>query len=509
MEDHTLNIVEWCEAVLRCLPYATIVTDKRGHILFVNDTAEDLAGVTRVHSIGRPLGEVFRLANPEAKVPSARAIGQLRVPKFYRRTFLVRKNGSKTLINASIAPVIGDRGVQHGLVVLFRDVSKDVANERMLVDRQKIEAISNMARSVGLDFSSWLTTISGHASSIADNVIPGTRAHDEALRIVEAAGQAGGLAKRLLGIAKPGGTTGDVKLGNVPTSEIIRNAISLVEGSFTERKIVFKCKDIDDVPYVIADAGQLLDCMMNLFTNSAEAMPEGGTIHIDFSEKTEGNQEYVVLRIKDTGRGMTKEVMNQVFEPFFSTKQSESSVGLGLTVVNNSVRSWGGYVTLHSKVNDSTVVRLFIRKADVQPAAAKEPTHQAGGETVLLADDDGELLAEMADALRQAGYKILTAGGGQECLKLFKSKPDEIAIVVLDAIMPGINGKQVLREILATDPTASILITSGFSRDYVRGYMEKGSWAFIQKPFEQGQLITTIRRVIDQRSAAIKRAATA
>ncbi|MBA4389294.1 MAG: hypothetical protein C0404_15085 [Verrucomicrobia bacterium] len=497
METSTHNQGNRAEKVLGSVPYALLVTDRRGVITFINGLAEEVLGVSRAYAINRPLGDVFRLANPEAKIPSTRTIGQLKAPKFYRRSFLVKRNGDKTLINASIAPIDGGHD---GLVVLFRDVSKEVAVERMNLDRQKIDAIGNMARSVGLDFTRLLGGIVGQASSIADNLIPNTRAHEEALQILSTAKQAGALTKRLLSIAKASSSKGDMKLENVALGEVISDAISLVEGSFAERKIAFKFKALETIPHIVADSSQLLDCLMNIFMNSADAMPNGGAITIDTMEKADGNKRLVVLRIKDTGKGMTKEVLDQIFEPFFTTKDSASSVGLGLTVVNSSVKQWGGTVKVRSKVNHGTTIRIFMKKADVQPHAAKEVQVRTGGETILVVDDDSETLSSTVETLVKAGFKTIEAHDGDSAVKLFKKHGGTIALSIVDVIMPDKSGKQVLDEILALNPAAAIIMTSGFSRDYVRAHLEKGAWGFLQKPVDQDQLLGAVRRAMDQRS---------
>jgi len=355
---------------------------------------------------------------------------------------------------------------------------------------------------VAHDLNHWLALISGHALSIADNLLPNTRAHEEALKIIISTRYVGGLAKRLLGIARASRTGSTVRTEQIALDEAVTNAVSMAEATLPDRHIRFKIRGLGKVPYVVANSDQLLDCLINLFLNSADAMAKGGTVTIDAREISERNKNFVVLRVHDTGRGMSKEVLSHIFEPFFTTKGADSALGLGLTVVKNSLEQWGGFVKVWSKPNRGTCFSLYIPRGTLQSRKEQKKTASAGGETVLVVDDDVAILNETKKMLKDEGYKVLTASSGAEGISVFKKNLKGIQISAIDVVMPDKDGKSVLKKIREIDPTALIIMTSGFSRDYVRSYLERGAWSFLQKPLDRVQLLSLVRRMLDEKMAA-------
>jgi CheY-like chemotaxis protein len=387
-------------------------------------------------------------------------------------------------------------------------VSEAAAEEQMSLDRQKILAIGSLARNVSMDFSNWLSAISGHASSIADNLIPNTRAHEEALHILEVAEQASGLTKRLLSVARATDVKGDGKVEKIALDEIVKDAITLVESAFLKQKIAVKVRPLGNTHYVLAESGLLLDCLMHVFLNAADAIPNGGTIAIDIAEETDSGKPFVALRVHDTGPGMERETMDQIFQPFFTAKKGRGPTsGLGLSIVLSAIHKWGGFIKIRSQSGRGTSLRLFLPAADVPPPKEQRgKAEQVGGETILFADDDAELTATMKTVLKEAGYRVFDATTGEDAVSIYKKYSEKINLSIIDVVMPGKDGKHVLGQILRVDPTAPIVMASGFSRDYVRGYLERGAWAFLQKPYDHAQLLTIIRRVLDQKKTARQKA---
>ena len=499
----------WADLILRDAGDAIIATSKDGLVAFMNTVAEDMTGIPHKAALGLPLHEVFRLTHPNVTLPAPRAFRKHRVPRYLRRLTLVAKSGKKTLVDGTIAPILGRKANVIGSVLVFRDVAENVAEEQASLDRQKIVAIGGLARSVSLDFSNWLSAISGHASSIADNLIPNTRAHEEALRILDVAEQAGGLTKRLLSVARAANVKGEAKMERLSLEEIIKDAITLVESTFLKRKISFTVKALDATHYVLAESGLLLDCLIHLFLNAAETISNGGAIRLDVSEDTVAGRHFVTLRIRDTGHGIAKDLLEHIHQPLLTTRRGVASTGgLGLAMAQAAVHKWGGLIKIRSRAQ-GTSMRVLLPRADAP--SAKEPRtrepEQAGAETILFVDDDAKLVTAMKSALQGAGYRVLDATSAEDSVAIYTERSEQIQLCIVDVVMPGKDGKHVLGEILRLDPTAPVIMTSGFSRDYVRGYLERGAWAFIQKPYDSAQLLTVVRRVLDQKTARQKAAA--
>lgn len=493
-------------SIVNGLEDAVLATDRHGRIVSVNPAAERLMGLRGQDLIGKSLRGSIRVrqadTGAEVALPTPRFFQKNRRPRHLSHLMLVPPSGDEKLVDVVITPMSGYRGAIDGTVLVLRDVGDTVLAARAAMDQEKIQAIGTMAGSMAREFSDSLGTIAGHASSVADGVIPLTRPHKEALRILEASDHAGGLVKRLMSIARSSNSQGDPEMLDISLGEVVANAIELVRRSLELRGIIFKVRDIEGMPYVVANENQLLDCLIALFSNAATAMPDGGTITIDVSEKQGTNDAgaFVVLRIRDTGCGMTKEIIRQIFDPFFSTKHRDVAIGLGLSVVKSSVEGWGGSVKVRSHPGHGTSFRLLIPKADTQPTKERGRAH-AGGETILVVDDDRDTLADATKILRKAGYSVHVADGGERGLKLYERHADKIALSIVDVIMPGMDGKGVLEGILATDPTAAIIMTSGFSREYVRGYLERGAWEFMQKPLDHDLCLGIVRRLLDKRVA--------
>jgi PAS domain S-box-containing protein len=492
------------EGILRHLPCAVITVDKKWTVVSVNPAAEALTGRTSDKWAGQSPSEILKLLdrnNKDIQIPTARVLQQQRQPITYWGVLLSTANGSLVPVDITFSPVASYRAAPSGYVIVFTNASERVRKDEESLNRHKMEAISTISGSISHDFSNSLSVISGHASSIIENLIPKTRAHEEALRILDAAKRAGTIAKRLMGIARIGTMRTDMTVETVALGTIVKEAVRIVEDTTGAQKISFKIRNADAMPYIMADDRQMLDCLLNLLLNSVEAMPDGGTIAIDTTESTLRKTNYVVLRIRDTGTGMSKDVLARAVEPFFSTKPVGTGAGLGLTVVETSLKRWGGFLKIRSRPEQGTSIRLFLRKARSQPReSARE--ERSGRETILIIDDKKGLLTDSADALRLAGYNVHTALGGDEGLALYKKHADEIDLSIIDFVMPNTYGKKVLEEILAADPTALIIMMSGFSRDYLRTLLERGAWGFIQKPFTNEHLLATVRRLLDQEIAS-------
>ena len=499
MNDHNSDA---CEAVLRSLSDGVLSTNKKGVISDVNPAAETLLATPLEDLTGLTLEEAVPLVNPKTgepiRLPSPRSFQRRRDDAHtHQGVFLARRDGIRLMVDAEVLPLRGYRGSLSGSVLVLRDVTAQAVLERGRLDQQRISAIGDLAGNIARDFINWFGVISSHAASIADNVLPHTRAHDEARSILETSKQASGLTKRLLSVARAG-SEHEPSVERIALGDIVTDAVSLAQGTFAPPEIAFSHPPVKMMPYVMADAAQLRDCLVNLFRNAADAMDNSGTITLEVSDKVEPRQRFTVLRVSDTGKGIEHAILESIFDPFFTTKEQGWAMGLGLTVVKTAVQAWGGRITVRSRPGDGSSFRLFIPKADVQNERGASEDDRTPV-SVLVVDDNPSTLRSMAVALEDAGYDVLAANGGEKAITLFRANSERIAVSVVDVVMPEQDGKKVLEQLLDIDPTAQVVMTSGFSRDYVRGYLERGAWAFLQKPYAPDALLHTVKRTLDQR----------
>ncbi len=511
--EHTDNL-DYAD-VLKAVPGAVLVTDKAGCIVLMSRAAEIMLGRPMAECKEKPIRQIVSLIDAgtrRAVKPSySRTLRHGTISDLPLNIKLVSKDEREFQVNGSCAPTRNASGSITGLVLAFCNVSADYELQRKLIEKQKMDAIGTLAGSVAQEFSNVLSVISGYASSIVESLIPTTRGHENALKICDAAEHGGQLASRLLSIARASDLASDVQITPVSLAKVLRSAIDLVKGTFDEKNIVFKTKALSGLPYVMVDQAHLMDALVNLFLNSAEAMPNGGIITIDSLArpiaKPANNLNprakagvYVILRIRDDGTGMSKEVLDHCFDPFFSTKELSTSMGLGLTVIQGAVQKCGGWIKVRSRPGQGSSFRLFIPKAKDQKgiSARKDRGFDARGKTILIVDDKKEARDKAAAILKDAGYKLHVAGNGEQAVYLYREHADTIDLSIIDVIMRGKDGKGVLDDILKIEPAALVIMTSGFSREYVRSYLERGSWGFIQKPYEAKQLLGVIERVLSQ-----------
>jgi CheY-like chemotaxis protein len=253
---------------------------------------------------------------------------------------------------------------------------------------------------------------------------------------------------------------------------------------------------------------------MNLAVNAMDAMPEGGKIIIE-TEKVTLNEEfckahlgarpgqYVMLSISDTGHGMSKETLEHVFEPFYTTKEVGKGTGLGLAMVYGIVKNHEGYILCYSEPETGTTFKIYLpaieQEGDKDHPRDLEDQLQGGTETILLVDDEEYIRELGVELLGDAGYTVITATDGESGLELYRQKQEQIDLVILDLVIPGMGGKKCFEEVLKVNPRAKILIVSGYSANGPgKEAIEAGARDFVGKPFDVEHMLEVVRNILDQ-----------
>ncbi len=424
-------------------------------------------------------------------------------PKRYE-TVLVSASGVHldVGVSANMAEVDGVPSV----VAVVHDIAGQKKARQVAVENERLEAVRTMARGVGNNFSNILSVINSYAASIADSFLPNTRPHESARKILDAARHAGELTKRLLGVVRVSGHGSDVRVQPVALVSAVQKACELIIPTLKESGITLELQGGSDDLHGMADAGQLLDVLMNILLNGSDAMPQGGTLTVRVSESAgkdvtpaEDVIATVQVSVTDTGIGMTDQQVSRVFEPFYTTKVDRDAFGLGLSVAQSMVNSWGGQIEISSQPGVGTTVTIRMRRAD--PPLREEGAGSDGERfTVLLVEDHAGRRRMMAQVLESLGYSVIEAADGEQAITIYREKADGIDLTVLDWMMPGVDGREVLQVIQAHDPESKVLMTSGFSRDYVRSQVRMGAWAFLQKPFSAEQFKESVGKVLGLRA---------
>jgi CheY-like chemotaxis protein len=270
-----------------------------------------------------------------------------------------------------------------------------------------------------------------------------------------------------------------------------------------------------ETPAIVnGDPVQVEQALMNLAVNAMDAMPEGGKIIIE-TEKVTLNEEfckahlgarpgqYVMLSISDTGHGMSKETLEHVFEPFYTTKEVGKGTGLGLAMVYGIVKNHEGYILCYSEPETGTTFKIYLpaieQEGDKDHPRDLEDQLQGGTETILLVDDEEYIRELGVELLGDAGYTVITATDGESGLELYRQKQEQIDLVILDLVIPGMGGKKCFEEVLKVNPRAKILIVSGYSANGPgKEAIEAGARDFVGKPFDVEHMLEVVRNILDQ-----------
>jgi two-component system cell cycle sensor histidine kinase/response regulator CckA len=266
-----------------------------------------------------------------------------------------------------------------------------------------------------------------------------------------------------------------------------------------------------DLGWVKADPGQLEQILLNLMVNARDAMPTGGKITIETANAEFDRQfvrshdgavagSYVMFAVKDSGAGMSKEVKARIFEPFFTTKERERGTGLGLATVYGIIKQTGGYILVDSRPGEGSTFRVYLPRTEESPAtfANSIPCSEIRGTgTLMVVEDQRDVLNLVEQTLRECGFSVLTAGNPEEALRRLDDEAETIDLLLTDIVMPGLSGPQLADRLKKSHPELKVLFMSGYGQfeGKNRFVAEKGT-AFLAKPFSPRALVTKVHELL-------------
>jgi two-component system cell cycle sensor histidine kinase/response regulator CckA len=389
--------------------------------------------------------------------------------------------------------------------VIYEDVTEKAEMEERLQMAQKFESIGTLAGGIAHDFNNLLMGVLGRTSLISVDLEP-TNPHKEHIEAIEEyVSGATNLTKQLLGFARGG----KYEVKPIEMNELLSQSATMF--GRTHKDILIHSKIYPDTIVIDADRRQIEQVLLNLLLNAWQAMPNGGEIHLKTGivnlEEEVCNVHQVdpgrfgTISVTDTGIGMDRKTQKRIFDPFFTTKEKERGTGLGLASSYGIIRNHGGIILVDSEIGHGATFTIFL-PLSVHPAQM-ETTYDGklvrGSETVLLVDDE-EMIIEVGSAmLEKLGYKVITAKSGESAIELISRKTDDVDIVILDLIMPGIDGEETFDQIRQFNRKIPVLISSGYAIEgQAANVMRKGCNGFIQKPFNISELSHTIRKTIQK-----------
>ncbi len=389
--------------------------------------------------------------------------------------------------------------------ITYRKKIEDEKNklEEQLIHAQKMESIGRMAGGIAHDFNNILTGILGYAELLGMELGNHEKEHKNAIEIiVDGIDRAQGLTKQILGFAK-GGEFNPVPLD---LNRIIQHVLKISENLFEKKVNIFQ--DLTDIPNVIADRNNLDQVFTNLLINAKDAMPLGGDLFIktsfleideELSKRIPGISpgEYCKTTITDTGTGIQKEVRDKIFDPFFTTK-GEKGTGLGLATSYGIIKKHKGHISVYSEPEHGTTFSIYLPVTCNEEIKIKNKKEYLKGTAKILLIDDEKHIRDMSEVLlKDLGYKTYIADNGFKGVEIFKKNVDDIDLVLLDIIMPEMDGTQVFRQLKKIRPEVKVIITSGFSDgDKISELRKAGAVGFLPKPYSVSNLTVLINKVL-------------
>jgi PAS domain S-box-containing protein len=469
-----------------------------------NATLARALGVDKAQIIGRSILELYASDCRDAAERWLRAL-PLGAASDGAEACLSHANGGAVVVSAGASRLAGSGGRQR-LRVVFRDVTTERQLELQLAQAQKLEAIGKLSSGVAHDFNNILSVVTGAASLLADLLATHSIESEDIQLIEQAVARGASLTNDLLAFSRR-------QVGK-PVSTDVRHVIGEAQ-RMVERLVGDHIRVSSDFPrepvWVLIDASQLSQVLINLAINARDAMSLGGRLHMAVCSVSALGQStelvdlplgsYARIRVTDTGAGMSEEVRARAFEPFFTTKPAGKGTGLGLSVCYGIIRQAGGRIVLHSEVGRGSTVEMYLplasSAASLRPLSSMAPP-SGSGETILVVEDDAAVRLVTRRVLERAGYEVLVASDGLDALRVVEQFGGDLGAVVSDVTMPGMGGIELGQELRRRRPGIRMLYLSGYVENLlaVRGPNESGT-DFLEKPFTASALLGRVRRLLD------------
>jgi two-component system, cell cycle sensor histidine kinase and response regulator CckA len=484
-----------------------VMTDARGNIEFVNPAFEQMSGYSREEVTGR---------NP--RILKSGRQDEL----FYRdlwdtisngriwkgRMENKRKDGTLYTEETTISPVLNPLGQIVNYVAVKRDITQSLRLEAQFQQAQKMEAVGVLAGGVAHDYNNMLSVILGYTELALIKVAPSQSLHDDLEEIYKAGIRSTEITRQLLTFAR--------KQTIIPVMlDLNQNVESMLK---MLRRLIGEDIDLAWLPKaalhpIKMDPVQVDQILANLCVNARDAIADVGKVTIEtgnavFDEAYCADHagfvtgDYVLLAVSDDGCGMDKETLNQIFEPFFTSKGIGQGTGLGLSTVYGIVKQNNGFINVYSEPGNGTTFRIYLPSytdstADI-PQENTEEIPRSRGETVLVVEDEAALLKLSKRMLEELGYRVLAAGTPGEAFNLAAEHTSTTQLLITDVVMPGMNGRDLAEQLQSLHPNMKVLFMSGYTAEVIahRGVLDKGV-NFIQKPYSLKELAVKVRGALE------------
>jgi PAS domain S-box-containing protein len=500
---------KFLSSILENIPDTIFVKDAEAlRFLSINEAGEALLGFSREELIGKNAFDLLPAEEAKCIVVAERDVLEKMVMVDIPEETIHNKAGEPRIVHTKKIPILGENGSPQHLLTISEDITNFKMLQAQLSQAQKMEALGTMSGGIAHDFNNILQPMLGYCEFLKEDLPDDSPQQTFVDGIFKAGIRAKDLVNQILAFSRQS----ERQAIPVELQLVVKEAVKLCRSIISSRIDIDLDLQTDSVP-ILADPTQVHQIIMNLMVNAYHAMEEtGGKISIRLKEIRLGEEDlkggalqpgrYARLSISDTGCGMTPEIIEKIFEPYFTTKPQSKGTGLGLAVVYGIVKEHGGHINVYSETGQGTTFNIYLPlvKKTSEKAAAEdvEIPLAMGSEHILLVDDEKVIVQLESQMLKRIGYRITTCENGDEALAVFSENPEAFDLVITDMNMPGMAGDRLAREMIAIRPDIPIIICTGFSekigQDEARAMGVKG---YLMKPVAISEMSRKVREVLD------------
>jgi len=482
------------------------ITDVEGTLQYTNPSFERISGYSKDEAIGKT-PRFLKSGLHDNSIYKNLWDTILSGSRWTGHLINKHKDGHFFTSECAISPVKDENETILNFIWIAKDITREVELEKKLQQSQKLESIGTLAGGIAHDFNNILTSIIGFGQIALGEVEKKSDLEDDIQEILSAGLRAKELVKQILTFARKA----EVEVQPVKISQIAKEVLNFIRSSIPTTIDIQS--DIKSNAMVMADPSQIHQVFMNLCTNASQAMEmDGGVLKINIADihlkkkivwwhKEIAAGDYIKIIVSDTGCGISKNQINNIFEPYFTTKPTGEGTGLGLSVVHGIIRNVGGEIIVDSQISKGTVFTIYLPITVKKKVIKNDETFNlpSGTERILFVDDEISITKMMGRMLEQSGYKVTINNKSIEALEIFRSNPDQFDLVITDMTMPNMTGDKLAVELINIRPDIPIIICTGYSKLITKESASQiGIMAFIDKPINNKDFIIKVRAVLDE-----------
>jgi two-component system, cell cycle sensor histidine kinase and response regulator CckA len=479
-------------------PVIIFTIDHYGRITYTNPACTKILGYERPQVVGRSFREfIAEEATDSAPLETFKRLVEGHQATAEINIHFLHKDGDKRLCNAVMAANSDAEGRVTGIIGMAKDITEEISLQHQFFQAQKMEAIGTLAGGIAHDFNNLLMGMQANISLMRLEAKLPAPVQDKLNRVEDQIQSGATLTRQLLGYARKG----KYVVTTIDLRRLLQESLDMVQR--TNKGITTRCHFSNEPTFLEADRGQIELVLLNLFVNAVAAMPKGGEliitttiVHLHESSRRWSDAKpgrYVELKVGDTGTGMDKATMGRIFEPFFTTKEIGQGTGLGLASVYGVVTNHGGHIRVDSKPSEGTTFTMLFPASDRSiealtsgPPVVRLPMRRG---RILLVDDEALILQYCGEMIESLGFTVLGAESGHEALRIYEGEHTRIELVILDLVMPTMDGHQLFEALKKINPKVKVLLSSGFSLDTrAEQILSQGPHGWLKKPYNRDQL---------------------